>query len=252
MTELTTPTVDLARAEGEAAGDLGLRRLRRRRHHAADRRRAALRDDRPARRLEGARRRRRQRQRDARRRPPLLRGHLDRLRAGAARARPRPRRRRAAGRSTSASRTPRRCSFPDASFDVVLSTFGVMFTADHAQGGGGDAAGLPARRHDRHGELDARGLHRPGLQDHRPPPAAAAGREVAGALGHAGRDRGDVRRRRALDRARTRRPSPSATARPTTSSRCSAPGTARPTRPSRRSATRARRSRPTSRRCSTA
>ena len=49
-----------------------------------------------------------------------------------------------------------------------------------------------------------------------------------------------------------RRPSPSATARPTTSSRCSAPGTARPTRRSRRSATRARRSRPTSWRCSTA
>ena len=103
------------RREDPPAGRLDLRRLRRRRRDAADRRRRALRDARPALRPERARRRRRQRQRHARRRPPLVPGHLDRLRAHAARARPRPRRRRLEdGGSTSARPTPRRCRSPTA------------------------------------------------------------------------------------------------------------------------------------------
>ena len=114
------------------AGRLGLRRLRRRRHHAADRRRDAVRGRRPAQQPARARRRRRQRQCDARRRAPLRRGHLDRLCRRAARARPRARRGRAPAvtfQEADAEALP----FEDASFDVVLSTFGVMFTPNQEQ-----------------------------------------------------------------------------------------------------------------------
>ena len=48
-----------------------------------------------------------------------------------------------------------------------------------------DAARVPARRQDRHGQLDARRLHRPAVQDHRQARAAAGRRRVAGAVGHA-------------------------------------------------------------------
>ena len=41
-------------------------------------------------------------------------------------------RRQRASRSSSTSATPRRCPYDDASFDVVVSTFGVMFAPDHA------------------------------------------------------------------------------------------------------------------------
>ena len=75
-----------------------------------------------------ARRRRRQRQRVARRRPPRLRGHRHRLRRAPARAGPSTGRRRRASRSPPRWPTPRTCPFEDASFDVVLSTVGVMFT----------------------------------------------------------------------------------------------------------------------------
>ena len=73
---------------------------------------------------------------------------VDRLRAGAARARPRARRRRAAWRSTSARPTPRRCPSPTRSFDVVVSTFGVMFTPDQERGRGASccASAGPAAR----------------------------------------------------------------------------------------------------------
>ena len=80
------------------------------------------------RRIKGARRRRRQRQCLARRRAALVRRDLDRLRAricwSAAGPAPRPRagHRIHGGRRRGRSRSGRR------SFDVVLSTFGVMFT----------------------------------------------------------------------------------------------------------------------------
>ena len=68
--------------------------------------------------------------------------------------------------------------------------------AGPGDGGGRDAAGLPPGRADRHGELDAGGLHRPALP-HAGQARAAAGRgEVAGALGQPALDRGDLRRRR--------------------------------------------------------
>ena len=93
-------------------------------------------------------------------------------------------------------------SFPDASFDVVLSTFGVMFTADH-----GKAAAEMLRVCKPGGTIAMANWTPEGfigqvfktIGRHLPPPP---GREVAGALGHPRRDRGDVRRRRALDRAR--------------------------------------------------
>ncbi len=175
------------RPQGAAAGDLGLRRLRRDRHHAADRRRAAVRDHRPPRRRTRARRRRRQRQRHPRRRPPLLRRDLHRLRprarSSAAASAPPPsgQRDHLPGRGRRGAELPRR----------ELRRRALDLRGDvHRRPRPGrrrDAAGLPAGRHHRHGELDARGLHRPGVQDPRPPPAAAAGRALAGALGHRAR-----------------------------------------------------------------
>ena len=57
--------------------------------------------------------------------------------------------------------------FPDASFDVVMSTFGVMFTPNQDQDGRGARARLQARRPDRPGELDPRELHRTTVCDDR-------------------------------------------------------------------------------------
>ena len=95
--------------QGEAAGHLGLRRLRRHRHHAADRRRVAVRGGRRGRRLAGARRGRRQRQRLARRRPSRVRRHRDRLRRHAARPGPPAGRGRRAARWRRGWPTPRPC-----------------------------------------------------------------------------------------------------------------------------------------------
>ena len=72
-------------------------RLRGGRHDTTDRRRAAVRSARSASRKQGARCRGRQRQRDAGGGAPVVRGDLDRLRAGAARTRPRARHGRRAG-----------------------------------------------------------------------------------------------------------------------------------------------------------
>ena len=80
----------------------------------------------------GARRRRRQRQCDAGGGAPVWPCHVDRLRAGA----PRTRRQRAAAESLEVSfevADAEALPYPDASFDVVLSTFGVMFAPDHQQ-----------------------------------------------------------------------------------------------------------------------
>ena len=74
--------------------------------------------------------------------------------------------------------------FPDNSFDVALSTFGVMFTPEPGQGGGGAPAHGPQGRPHRPRQLDARRLHRPALQDARQARAAAGRRALARAVGH--------------------------------------------------------------------
>ena len=121
------------RPQDPPADRLGERRLRRHRHDLADRRRVARRSLRPAHRRARARRRRRQRQRDARRGAPRLPGR---------------RRPTTSARCSSAAPSappPSACDvefqeadaealpFDDASFDAVLSTFGVMFAPDHAK-----------------------------------------------------------------------------------------------------------------------
>ena len=75
--------------------------------------------------------------------------------------------------------------FPDASFDVVVSTFGVMFTADQDKAAAELLRVCKPRRQDRARQLDAGRLHRPAVQDARQAPAAAGRREIAGAVGHA-------------------------------------------------------------------
>ena len=83
--------------------------------------------------------------------------------------------------------------FADASFDVVLSTFGVMFTPNQQQAASelvrvcrpGGKIGI--------GQLDAGGLRRPAVQDHRQIRSAGARHEVAGAVGRQGASRYAVR-----------------------------------------------------------
>jgi SAM-dependent methyltransferase len=79
--------------------------------------------------------------------------------------------------------------FPDASFDVVLSTFGVMFTPKQEQA----ARELIRVCRDRPSKLDAGELHRPAVQDHRQVRATRTRREVAGAVGQRGTPRHPVR-----------------------------------------------------------
>ena len=121
--------------------------------------------------------------------------------------------------------------FADASFDVVVSTFGVMFTPNQEQGRRRAPARVQARRQDRPGQLDAGGLHRPALQDARQVPAAAGRRQVAGAVGHAGAHHRDVRAAAASIKAERSAISCSATARRSTSWTSSRPTMARCSRP---------------------
>ena len=117
--------------------------------------------------------------------------------------------------------------FPDESFDVVVSTFGVMFTPDQ------DRAAAELLRVCKHGgkiglaNWTPRGLHRPAVQDHRQARRAAARRQVAGAVGHAGAHRRAVRAARRLDRGGAAATSCSAIARPSIGWRSSRPTTAR-------------------------
>jgi SAM-dependent methyltransferase len=83
--------------------------------------------------------------------------------------------------------------FADASFDVVLSIFGVMFTPNQERCKRARPR-LQAGRSHRPGKLDARQLHRPGLQDHRQVRAARTRRQVAGPVGNAAETAGAVRR----------------------------------------------------------
>src|SRR5262249_43739078 len=121
-------------AQGPPAGDVVVRRLCRDRHHSTDRRRGAVRGARRPLGTEGARRRRRQRQCLPRSAPPAgARGWgnvvapyyvpalLER-----ARERAPAERLEIEFREADAEALP----FPDSAFDVVLSTFGVMFTPD--------------------------------------------------------------------------------------------------------------------------
>src|SRR6478672_7075887 len=83
--------------------------------------------------------------------------------------------------------------FADQSFDVVLSTFGVMFTPNQQQ-----AANELARVCRRGGkigtrQLDARGICRPVVQDHRQIRTAGTRHEVAVTVGHTRASRYPVR-----------------------------------------------------------
>ena len=139
--------------QGQTARDLGVGRLRHHRHDAADRRRVAVRSGRPARRLEGAGRRGRQRQLLARSGPPLVRGHVHRLRPGAARGRPPPRRGRAASRSRSRRPTPRRCrSRTDRSTSCCRRS--ASCSRPITSGRPANSCASAARRTHRPGELD--------------------------------------------------------------------------------------------------
>jgi SAM-dependent methyltransferase len=137
--------------------------------------------------------------------------------------------------------------FDDASFDVVLSTFGVMFTPDHAR------SASEMTRVCRPGGRIGLANWTPGgfigqlfkvLGRHVPPPAGVQAPSLWGTEAHLQ----ELFGARASGIAVERRMFNSATARPRTSSTCSAPGTGRCTRPSRRSArTRPPRSSATSR-----
>ena len=65
--------------------------------------------------------------------------------------------------------------FADNSYDVVLSTFGVMFTPNQDKAARRITARVQAEGPDRARQLDAGRLHRPGVQDARQASAAAAG-----------------------------------------------------------------------------
>ncbi len=120
----------------------------------------------------------------ARRRPPLVRGGRDRLRARAARPRARARAAPNGSASTFREADAEALPFADDSFDVVVSTFGVMFTPDQDRAAAELLRVCKPRRQDRSRQLDAGRLHRPGVQDDRQVHAAAsrrAGRPPCGA-----------------------------------------------------------------------
>ena len=73
--------------------------------------------------------------------------------------------------------------FADGSFNVVLSTFGVMFTPNQQRAATELAARLQERRQDRAGQLDAGWIHRTDLQDDRQVHAACTRHSFAGLVG---------------------------------------------------------------------
>jgi hypothetical protein len=112
--------------QGAPAGRLVIRRLQRRRRNAADRRRVPVRGARPALDRHRPRRRRGERQRRARRRAPVVHGDRHRLCPGAPRARTGADGLAIEFREADAEALP----FADEQFNIVVSTFGVMFTPD--------------------------------------------------------------------------------------------------------------------------
>ena len=172
-----------------------------------------------------ARRRRRQRQRHARRSAPLVR--RDRRptmcrRCSSAAAPVRGRRLAIEFQEADAEALP----FADGDFDVVVSTFGVMFTADQDKAAAEMLRVCQVRRQDRPRQLDARRLHRPAVQDYRqalPPPAGVKSPALWGTRARIAELFG-----RTPLRSRSRRAtSCSAIARRSTGSTCSGPTTAR-------------------------
>ena len=162
------------------------------RHNTADRRRAPVRGRRPASRRARARRGGRQRQRHAGSSAALGRGHVHRLRRRTAGSRQGASGCRAACRQVPGGRrrgpAVRRRQLRRGAVDLRRHV--------HAQSGKGRqraGAGLPQRRSHRACQLDAGGLHRPAVQDHRQARAAACRREVASAVGHGGAAQGVVR-----------------------------------------------------------
>ena len=130
----------------------------------------------------------------ARGRPPRRERHRDRLRAGPARRDAQPGGRRGPDDRRPRSPTPRRCRSPTPRSTSSLSTFGVMFTPNQEQ----SAAELmrvcrPGGPH-RARELDARGLHRPDVQDRRSLRCAAGGHPLAARVGQGGAAGRAVRR----------------------------------------------------------
>ena len=85
--------------------------------------------------------------------------------------------------------------FADGSFDVVVSTFGVMFTPNQERAAAELVRVCKIGRPDRPRQLDPGRLYRPTVQDARQISAAARGRAIAGALGHARPSHRDVRSR---------------------------------------------------------
>ena len=71
--------------------------------------------------------------------------------------------------------------FADGDFDTVLSCVGVMFAPHHQASADELDQGLPARRHHRPAELDARGIHRAAVRHHEAVRAAAPARRAAAA-----------------------------------------------------------------------
>ena len=76
--------------------------------------------------------------------------------------------------------------FADGTFDVVVSTFGVMFTPNQNQAAAELLRVCKSRRQDRPRKLDAGWLYRPGVQDARkivPPPAGVKSPALWGTRG---------------------------------------------------------------------
>ncbi len=119
--------------------------------------------------------------------------------------------------------------FEDASFDVVLSTFGAMFAPDQEKTAAGAAAGLPLRaarsawRTGRPRGLVGGGMFKT-IAEHAPPPP---GRPAARALGDRGPAPRAVRRRRLGAAARRARRASSATTRRSSGSSTSGPTSGR-------------------------
>ena len=120
--------------------------------------------------------------------------------------------------------------FADATFDAVLSTFGVMFTPNQEQAACRARTGVPAGWAHRPGQLDARRVRRSDVQDRRTLRAAARGHRLAAVVGNRGAPGRDARRRRPGRSRRNAASSCSGTARPRSGSTCSATTTDRPTR----------------------
>jgi SAM-dependent methyltransferase len=82
--------------------------------------------------------------------------------------------------------------FDDDTFDVVLSTFGAMFTPEHMRPRARCCASSAPAAH-RARQLDAGRLHRPAFQDRRRLFAAACRSEVPGSVGHGTAHRRTIR-----------------------------------------------------------